>query len=53
MIILQMKGVLLLHVFVIVDDDYKISSFPISQTVGRFVILSLCSLSHPVNYVLH
>ena len=25
-------------IFVIVDDDYKISSLPISQTVGWFVI---------------
>ena len=40
-IILQMKDVLLLHVFVIVDDDYKISSLPISQTVGQFAILLL------------
>ena len=27
-----MKDVLLLHVFVIVDDDYKISSLHISRT---------------------
>ena len=39
-----MKDVLLLHVSVIVDDDHKISSFPISQTVGRFAIFSLYSL---------
>ena len=38
---LQMKDVLLLHIFVIVDDDYKISSLPISQTVGWFAILLL------------
>ena len=36
-----MKGILLLHIFVIVDEDYKISSLPISQTVGWFVILLL------------
>ena len=29
------------YVFVIVDDDYKILSFPISQTVGWFAILLL------------
>ena len=33
-----MRNVLLLHVFVIVDDDYKLSSLPIFQTVGWFAI---------------
>ena len=33
-----MKDIILLQIFVIVDDDYKISSPPISQTVSWFVI---------------
>ena len=36
-----MKDVLLLHVFVIADEDYKISSLHISQTIGWFAILLL------------
>ena len=34
-----MADVLLLHVFVIVDDDYKILTLPISQTVGWVLII--------------
>ena len=36
-----MKDVLLLYVYVTVDDDYKISSLHISQTVGWFAIFLL------------
>ena len=38
-VIKQLKDVILL--FVIFDDDYKISSLPTSQTVGCFTILLL------------